>query len=128
MSELPRKPDEALRQQVISALRDSGRRFLDHNGSSRGYLDKWGLSAEGLYEDLANALDSSDRLFQKPKTFPNQNQRYQCVLTYPEDLPEYPEIETHVTIAPSGKDREIRVKISVHPSNTAQTLPTIPTQ
>jgi len=121
MSALPRKASAAIRQQIVEALQDPGRRFLDENTASRRLLDHWGLKAEGFFADLADGL-SADRLFLKPKTFPNQRQRYQCVLQYPEDC-EYPELDIHVTLSPAGDPPA--VKIAVHQSDTAQTLPRI---
>lgn len=122
MPPLPRKASSAIRQQIVAALGDPARRRLDRNGSSRSYLDLWGIRESALFNDLANALEESTKLFTKEKTFPNQSQRYQCVLSYPE-APEFDAILVHVTLSPVGQPP--RVKIAVHPSDTTQTLPTI---
>jgi hypothetical protein len=95
---------------------------LDGNTSSRRLLDHWGLKAEGFFADLADGLAAADKLFLKPTTFPNQLQRYQCVLHYAEEC-ELPEVDIHVTLSPSGDPP--RVKVAVHESDTAQTLPRI---
>jgi len=36
------------RAQIVEALRDPGRRFLDSKSSSRNYLDHWDLKAVGF--------------------------------------------------------------------------------
>jgi len=121
MSSIPRKAPAAIRKQIAEALRDPHRRFLDHNSSSRNHLDRWGLKAEGFFADLADSL-ASDLLFLKPKNHPNDPQRYQCVLAYPEDDP-YPALDIHVTLSPKGQAP--RVMVAVHESDTVQTLPRI---
>ncbi|MDQ8202163.1 hypothetical protein [Pelagicoccus sp. SDUM812003] len=121
MFERPRKASEGIRLQIIDALKDPRRRFLDLNSSSRRFLDLWGITADGFFADLASGL-SVDRLFLKPKTFPNQAQRYQCVLCYPEEA-DSPKLDVHVTLSPRGAP--LTVKVAIHESNTAQTLPRI---
>lgn len=122
MTSLPAKASDEIRQLIIEALGDSRRRFIDNNGSSRGYLNIWGLNANGLYQELLEGLETSDRLFFKPLK-DGKEQAYQCVLAWPEDGDDYPAIEVHVTLAPKGKPPKVRV--AVHPSDTAQTLPTL---
>ena len=121
MSSLPRKAPATIRRQIVEALRDPGRRFLDQNSSSRNRLERWDLKAVGFFADLADGL-ASDLLFQKPKNHPNDPQRYQCVLAYPED-DSYPALDIHVTLSPKGQPP--RVMIAVHESDTVQTLPRI---
>lgn len=121
MSSLPRKASAFVCQQIVDALRDPCRRFLDKKTPSRGLLDLWGLRADGFFSDLAARL-TADRLFLKPKTFPNQAQRYQCILSYPEESG-YAELDIHVTLSPSGEPPA--VMIALHRSDTAQTLPRI---
>jgi hypothetical protein len=123
MASIPRKAPEAIRKSIVEALQDPKRRFLDLNTPSRHYLTLWGLREAGLYQDLAEGL-RDDLLFLKPKTFPRQTQRYQCVLLYPEDS-EFKSIVVHVTLSPKGDPP--RVKIAVHPSDTLKTLPAIDT-
>jgi hypothetical protein len=117
-----RKAPASIRSQIVESLRDPGRRFLDLKSSSRNYLDHWDLKAVGFYADLADGLAASDELYLKPKNHPNDPQRYQCVLAYPEDDP-YPALDIHVTLAPKGDPP--RVMIAVHRSDTVQTLPRI---
>lgn len=114
-----RKASAGLRERIVEALSDSRRRFLDPNTPSGRHLEVWGLTAEGLYADLAEGL-WSDRLFLKPKTFPDQPQRYQCRLVYPEECG-CPELDIHVTLSPKGEP--LRVKVAVHKSDTVQRLP-----
>ncbi len=123
MSSEPRKASADIRAAIQEALGDPARRALDFNSSSKSmrYLILWDLTEEGLYTDLAEGLEQ-DRLFLKPKTSPKQNQRYQCVLSYPEDN-DLEAIEVHVTLSPNGEP--LFVKVSVHPSDTAQKLPPI---
>jgi hypothetical protein len=122
MSNPRRKATAAIRNQIVEALRDPGRRFLDPKSSSRNYLDFWDLKAVGFYTDLAAGLAASEDLYQKPKNHPNDPQRYQCVLAYPEDDP-YPALDIHVTLSPKGQPP--RVMVAVHESDTVQTLPRI---
>ena len=123
MASIPPKANEAIRESIVEALQDPERRFLDLNTPSRRYLVHWGLRESGLYQDLAEGL-RDDLLFLKPKTFPNQFQRYQCVLLYPEDG-DFKAVDVHVTLAPRGDPPA--VKIGVHPSDTLKTLPAIDT-
>jgi|GEM_PF-3397317 len=111
-----------VREQIIEALRDPNRWFLDQKSSSRNYLVLWDLIAEGFAADLADGLERDGRLFLKPMTQTGQPQRYQCVLAYPEDDP-HAAIDIHVTLTPRGEPP--RVKIAVHPSDTVWTLPRI---
>lgn len=122
MSHLPRKAPDEIREQIIEALLNSGRRFLDLNSSSRNYLDEWGLTSDGFFADLAYGLAEENHLYLKPKNQPNQLQRYQCVLAYSESEP-YAALDVHVTLSPKGDPP--RVMIAVHPSDTVQTLPRI---
>lgn len=121
MFERPRKASEGIRLQIIDALKDPRRRFIDGKTPSRSLLDVWGITTDGFFADLASGL-SADRLFLKPKTFPNQAQRYQCVLCYPEDA-DYPKLDVHVTLSPKGTPTS--VKVAIHESDTALTLPRI---
>lgn len=121
MSSPPRKASATIRQAVSDALRDPNRRFLDQKSSSRNLLDLWGLTASGLFLDLADGLEA-DLLFLKPKNQPSQIQRYQCVLAYPED-DSFPSLDIHVTLSPKGKPPVVMV--AVHESDTVQTLPKI---
>lgn len=121
MPNLPRKAPVTIRRQITDALRDPGRRFLDRNSSSRNLLDLWGLTAAGLFLDLADGLEA-DLLFLKPKNRPDQLQRYQCVLAYPAD-DSLPALDIHVTLSPKGDPPAVMV--AVHESDTALTLPKI---
>lgn len=116
-----RKAPAVVRERIADALRDPTRCSLDANSSSRSYLDKWDLRAEGLFADLADAM-GCDNLYLKPKTNDHQPQRYQCVLAYPAESG-LPAVDVHVTLSPKGEP--VRVKVAVHPSNTVQTLPRI---
>ena len=122
MSSPPRKAPAVIRKQIADALRDPARRFLDGNSSSRNFLDLWDLPADGFFADLADGLEEEDLLFLKPKMKPNQPQRYQCVLAYPE-YESHAAIDIHVTLSPKGAPP--RVKVAVHPSDTIRTLPRI---
>lgn len=122
MSTPRRKAPATIRRQIVEALRDPGRRFLDPKSSSRNYLDSWDLKAVGFYADLADGLAASDDLYLKPKNHTNDPQRYQCVLAYPEDDP-YPALDIHVTLSPKGLPP--RVMVAVHESDTVRTLPRI---
>lgn len=114
-----RKASGGLREQIREALGDRRRRFLDPKTPSGRLLEVWGLTRDGFFSDLAEGL-LSDRLYLKPKTFPNQSQRYQCLLSYPED-DGCPALEIHVTLSPRGDP--LRVKVAVHESDTARRLP-----
>ena len=106
---------EALRLEIILALRDRSRRFIDrYDTTSRGYLDRLAITAEMLYEDLADQLERFE-LDLKPKSDPKLPQKYRFVIPYGEHE-DIPAIELHVTLSPRGKP--LKVKLSVHPSNT----------
>lgn len=122
MSSLPRKAPTSVRQAIIDALKDRDRRFLDHNGPTRSWLMAWGIKADGLFQDLIDGLEASDRLFLKPKT-PHYIQAYQCILNYSECGEEYAAVVVHVTLAPNGQPP--RVRVAVHPSDTVKTLPVL---
>ena len=121
MSGSPRKAPAVVRERIADALRDPARRFLDENSSSRRFLDRWDLRANGLFADLADALGCDD-LYLKPKSNDHQPQRYQCVLAYPAESG-LPAVDVHVTVSPKGEP--VRVRIAVHPSDTVQSLPKI---
>lgn len=121
MSSLPRNASTSVCQQIVDALGDPRRRFFDQKTSSRGLLDCWDLKPDGFFSDLAAGL-TADLLFLKPKTLPHQAQRYQCILSYPEE-PGYAELDIHVTLSPKGEP--VSVMIAVHKSDTVQTLPRI---
>lgn len=121
MSQPPRKASKTVREAVIDALKDRQRRFIDERGSSRSWLDRWGIKADGLYADLIDGLECSDHLYLKPLDDPRAIQSYQCILTYPENGDDYPAIVVHVTLAPKGEPP--RVRVAVHPSDTLKTLP-----
>lgn len=123
MPTLPAKAPDGVRQSIIEALQDSDRRFLDNKGSSRNWLDLWGLTPIGLYQELIDGLELSDLLFLKPPE-PHKPQVYQCILDWPEDGDEYPAITVHVTLAPRGEPPTVR--IAVHSSDTLYTLPALP--
>lgn len=122
MSSLPSKASTSVRQAIIDALKDRDRRFLDSNGPTRSWLIAWGIKADGLFQDLIDGLESSDRLFLKPK-HPHHLQAYQCILHYSECGEEYAVVVVHVTLAPSGQPP--RVRVAVHPSDTVKTLPVL---
>lgn len=122
MSTLPPKASSAIRESIIEALEDPGRRFLDRAGSSGNWLIKWGLTEAAIYTELIVGLKSSDLLFRKER-HPGKPQAYQCILDWPED-DDYPAIEIHVTLAPRGEPA--RVRVAVHPSDTVRTLPALP--
>lgn len=123
MSPLPAKASDAIRESIIEALGCPRRRFLDRNGSSGNWLVKWGLTEQTIYTELIAALKVSDRLFFK-KREPGKPQAYQCILDWPEDGDDFPAIDIHVTLAPKGEPP--RVRVALHPSDTAQTLPKLP--
>jgi len=121
MPSLPRKASSSICQQIVVALRNPARRFLDRNTPSKNHLNHWNIKEVALFADLADHL-TNDKLFLKPKTFPNQTQRYQCVLSYPGERG-YAELDIHVTLSPKGEPPV--VKVAVHESDTVQTLPRI---
>lgn len=122
MSNQPQEAPVDIRKQIVDALRDPSRWFLDRKSSSRNFLDHWDLPAEGFAADLADGLERQGLLFLKPINQPGQSQRYQCVLSYPEDEL-HVALDIHVTLSPRGEPP--RVKIAVHPSDTVRTLPRI---
>jgi hypothetical protein len=112
MNPPPRFASSTVREKIVAALKDRRSRFIgqdDH--TSRNYLDKWRITADGLFAELATDL-SQHQLYLKPNTTP---QRYQYVLPHPGG-------ETtgalliHITLTPKGDPP--RVKVSVHPHNT----------
>lgn len=112
MNPPPRFAASAVREKIAAALRDRKRRFLDANDStSRNYLDKWGITADGLFADLAADLKKF-QLYLKPNTTP---QRYQYVLPYPEE-DGMPELLIHITLSTKGEPPT--VKVTIHPHNT----------
>lgn len=123
MSSLPAKATTAIRESIIEALGNPGRRFLDRAGSSGNWLIKWGLTEETIYTELIAGLKSSDLLFLKEKQH-GKPQAYQCILDWPDDGDDYPAIEIHVTLAPRGDPP--RVRVALHTSDTARTLPVLP--
>jgi hypothetical protein len=122
VSSLPSKASLSVRQAIIDALKDRDRRFLDHNGPTRTWLNVWGLKADGLFKDLINGLESSDRIFLKPKD-PHHIQAYQCIVNYSACGEDYAAVVVHVTLAPKGEPP--RVRVAVHPSDTVKTLPVL---
>lgn len=122
VSSLPRKASAPIRQAIIDALKDRSRRFLDNNGPTRNLLIAWEISADGLYQDLIEGLESSDRLFLKPKDH-NYIQAYQCIINYSKCGEDDAQVVVHVTLAPKGEPP--RVRVAVHPSDTARTLPAL---
>jgi hypothetical protein len=121
MASPPRNASASVCQQIVDALGDPGRRFFDSNTPSRRLLDCWDLKPDGFFSDLAAGL-TAELLFLKPKTVPHQAQRYQCILSYPEESG-YAELDIHVTLSPKGEP--VSVMIAVHRSDTVQTLPRI---
>lgn len=121
----PFAPDD-VREQIIRALRDPGRRFFRHDDStSRRYLDRWGITGAGLFEDLADDLEHH-HLYLKPKAPSDLHQNYQYLITYP-GAAGCEAILVHVTLAPRGEPP--RVRVAVHPHNTGYApLPRIPIQ
>ena len=121
MNPPPRIAASTVREKITAALRDRKRRFMDANDSmSRNYLEKWGITADGLFADLAADL-TKFQLYLKPNTTP---QRYQYVLPSPgEDG--LPAALIHITL--SAKGEPPRVKVAVHPHNTGHApLPRVP--
>jgi hypothetical protein len=121
MNPPPRFAASTVREKITAALRDRRRRFIGHDDhTSRNYLDKWGISADGLFADLAADLKKF-QLYLKPNTTP---QRYQYVLPYPEE-DGLPALLIHITL--SAKGEPPRVKVAVHPHNTGHApLPRVP--
>lgn len=121
MSLPPRFASQTAREKITAALRDRNCRFMDANDStSRNYLEKWGITADTLFADLANDL-KKHQLYLKPNTTP---QRYQYVLPYPEE-DGLPALLIHITL--SAKGDPPRVKVAVHPHNTGYApLPRVP--
>lgn len=124
MSSLPPKASRSIRQAILDALRDRNRRFIDDRSSTIAWLTSWGIRTDGFFDDLIEALEGSDLLFFKPKTTPQSPQAYQCILNYAENG-EYAAVVVHVTLAPKGQPP--RVRVAVHPSDTAKTLPALRT-
>ncbi len=124
MDSIPPLDPAAVRLSIIDALKDPQRRFLSRDDhTSRNYLDLWGIKAHTFFEDLANDLMLYE-LYLKPASSTGIPQKYQYILTYPEEHG-YPEVIVHVTLSPRGEP--VRVKIAVHPHNTGYTpLPRIP--
>ena len=115
-----------IRLAIVDALKDRNRRFLardDH--TSRNYLDLWGIKVDAFFDDLSSDLEHYE-LYLKPSTSPGTLQKYQYIISYPEEH-EYPEIIVHVTL--SSRGAPLRVKVAVHPHNTGYSpLPRIPTK
>lgn len=111
MNPPPRFASRVVREQITAALGDRNRRFLDANTQSRNYLDRWGITSDGLFEDIATDLKEY-QLYLKPNTKP---QRYQYVLPYPEE-DGLPALLVHITLSLKGEPP--RVKVAVHPHNT----------
>ena len=72
MPEKPKKAPAAVLEQIVDALRDPQRWFLDQASSFRNYLTLWELRADGFIADLADGLEREGRLFYKPKTHQGQ--------------------------------------------------------
>ncbi|PXA05534.1 hypothetical protein DDZ13_01285 [Coraliomargarita sinensis] len=66
----PRTAPAGVREIIIECLRTPNRRFLGEH-PTRAWLDKWGISDVGLYEELAFALERY-QLFFKPRTNPTK--------------------------------------------------------
>lgn len=124
MSPLPPKASPTIRQAILDALRDRNRRFIDAGSSTVTWLSSWGLRTNGFFDDLIVALEGSDLLFLKPRNTPQSPQAYQCILHYAENG-DYAAVIVHVTLAPKGQPP--RVRVAVHPSDTAKTLPALRT-
>lgn len=121
MNPPPRFAARAVREKIAAALRDRNRRFLDANDrTSRNYLDKWGITADGLFAELAADLKKY-QLYLKPNTTPP---RYQYVLPQP-GADGLCALLIHITLSPKGEPP--RVKVAVHPHNTGHApLPRVP--
>ena len=101
MTELPRSAPKSIRLQIVEALKDKKRRRLDESSGSRGFLVRHDISADGMFQDIADFLEEFE-LFLKPKNSPHQQQqRYQCLIVYPEET-QHPALEVHVTLSPRG--------------------------
>ena len=117
----PRKASPETRLLILDALCDPARRFLDRDGSSRNWLDHWDLTEEGFFAKLCADLRIHE-IFLKPKNKPTDPQKYQTRLIYMPDPPDYPEeLNIHITLSPKGDPP--RVKVAIHPSDTARQLP-----
>ena len=117
----PRKATARIRELIIECLKTPNRRFI-HENPSRHYLDSWGITDIGLYEELAEDLETHE-LFLKPKQNPQQPQKYQYVLRGSDD--DQTTILIHVTMG-HNEDPPM-VKLSVHPHDTGYNpLPRIP--
>lgn len=125
MSALPAKAPKAIRQAIVAALKEPSRRFLDRAGSSGSWLAQWGLTEQRIYQELIAGLTLSDRLFEKERK-PGKPVVYQCILDWPEEGDDFPAIVIHVTLAPRGEPP--RVRVALHPSDTARHLPALPYQ
>ncbi len=116
----PRKALPETRLLILDALSDPKRRFLDQGTSSRNWLDRWDLTEEGLFSALCEDLRIHE-IFLKPKNKPSDPQKYQTRLIYEADPPDYPqELNIHITLSPKGDPP--RVKVAIHPSDTARQL------
>lgn len=119
----PRKAPSETRLIILDALMDPGRRYLDQNSPSRNWLDHWDLTEAGFFAELCDDLRSHE-IFLKPKNKPSDPQKYQTHLIYAAEPPDYPEeLNIHITLSPKGDPP--RVKVVIHPSDTARQLPKI---
>lgn len=117
----PRKATPETRLAILDALSDPARRFLDGNGPSRRWLDRWDLTEAGFFQTLCDDLQIHE-IFLKPKNKDSDPQKYQTRLIYEAEPPDYPEeLNVHVTLSPKGDPP--RVKVAIHPSDTAPQLP-----
>ncbi len=126
MRKLPPFAPAKIQKEIVAALKDRRRWFMDAtDGSSRSYLDLWGISEKFLVEELVADLKRC-RLYVKPAQpgTPGGGQRYQYVLPFPEEEG-LPALHVHVTL--SSKGEPPRVKIYVHPHNIpGPPLPCVP--
>jgi hypothetical protein len=117
----PRKATSETRLLILDALSDPKRRFLEGNGPTRRWLDHWDLTEAGFFQELCQDLRFHE-IFLKPQNKPSDPQKYQTRLIYEADPPDYPqELNIHITLSPKGDPP--RVKVAIHPSDTAQQLP-----
>lgn len=117
----PRKAPSEIRHQILDALQDPGRRFLDLQTASRRLLDLWGITENGFFAALADDLRRYE-IFLKPKGKPSDPQRYQTRLIFEADPLDSPDdLVVHVTLSPKGDP--IRVKVALHRSDTVQQIP-----
>jgi hypothetical protein len=117
----PRKAPPETRLLILDALMDPKRRFLDNIGPTRRWLDHWNLSEAGFFHELCEDLRIHE-IFLKPKNKPSDPQKYHTRLIYEADPPDYPqELNIHITLSPKGDPP--RVKVAIHPSDTARQLP-----